>query len=50
MGYGEAGLRRAMIWGKRKVTGSIMTDETRNTLDFTQIDTGKIDLSLYPSV
>lgn len=50
MGQGESGLRRAMIWGKRKVTGRITTDTTKNVLNFTDIDTGKIDLSQFGPV
>ena len=48
MGTGEAWLRRAMIWGKRKVKWSITTDESLPVLDFKDIDTGKIDLSQFP--
>lgn len=48
MGTGEAWLRRAMIWGKRKVKWSITTDESLPVLNFKDIDTGKIDLSQFP--
>ena len=50
MGSGESGLRRAMVWGKRRVTGTITADTTRAILNFRDIDTGKIDLSQYGSV
>ncbi len=39
-----------MIWGKRKVTGRIINDTTKPVLNFTDIDTGKIDLSQFGSV
>lgn len=39
-----------MIWGKRKVTGHITTDTTKTVLNFTDIDTGKIDLSQFGAV
>lgn len=48
MWSGEAWLRRAMIWGKRKVKWSITTDESLPVLNFKDIDTGKIDLSQFP--
>ncbi len=48
MGTGESWLRRAMIWGKRKVKGTITTDTTLPVLNFKDIDTGKIDLSQFP--
>ena len=50
MGHGEAGLKRAMIWGRRKVHGTITTDTSRHLLSFADIDTGKIDLSQYEKV
>lgn len=50
MGYGDRGLRRAMIWWKRKVTWRITLDATKKVLDFTDIDTGKIDFSRFGSV
>ncbi len=50
MGYGEAGLRRAMIWWKRKVKAKITQDSGKKVFDFMDIDTGKIDLSQFPSV
>lgn len=50
MGAGESGLRRAMVWWKRRVTGTITTDTTKSLLNFRDIDTGKIDLSQYGTV
>lgn len=50
MGSGEAGLRRAMVWGKRKVMGTITTDTTKPLLNFRDIDTGKVDLNMYGKV
>jgi len=34
MGHGEEGLRRALSWGKRSVTGKILTKDT-NTENIT---------------
>lgn len=39
-----------MVWGKRKVTGTITTDTTKPLLNFRDIDTGKVDLSMYGRV
>ncbi len=50
MGYGEAGLHRAMIWGKRKVKATVTGNTEKKIFDFMDIDTGKIDLSQFPSV
>jgi 3D (Asp-Asp-Asp) domain-containing protein len=50
MGSGESGLRRAMVWGKRKVSGTFTTDMTAPLLNFRDIDTGKIDLGRYGKV
>ena len=50
MGSWEAWLRRAMVWGKRKVTGTIITDTSKPLLNFRDIDTGKVDLSLYGKI
>ena len=47
MGSGESGLRRAMVWGKRKVSGTFTTDTSKSLLNFRDIDTGKIDLTKY---
>jgi 3D (Asp-Asp-Asp) domain-containing protein len=47
MGSWESGLRRAMVWGKRNVTGTITTDTTAPLLNFRDIDTGKINLWNY---
>ena len=50
MGSGESGLRRAMVWGKRKVNGTITTDSSKPLLNFRDIDTGKVDLNMYGKV
>ena len=53
MGYGEAGLRRALLWGRREVTGVFITPETARTMnpiDLQGIDLGRVSLSDYPSV
>ena len=50
MGSGESGLRRAMVWGKRKVTGTVTTDTSKPLLNFRDIDTGKVDLNMYGKV
>jgi 3D (Asp-Asp-Asp) domain-containing protein len=47
MGSWESGLRRAMVWGKRKVTGTIITDTTKSLLNLRDIDTGKVNLENY---
>jgi 3D (Asp-Asp-Asp) domain-containing protein len=50
MGVGETGLRRAIAWGKRKVIGTIATDDSVALLNFRDIDTGKVDLNMYGKV
>ena len=53
MGHGEAGLKRALAWGRREVTATILTPgagDNMNPIDITGIDNGRVDLSLYPSV
>lgn len=45
MGSGDAGLKRALIWGRRKVLGTITTDTSKPLLSFTDIDSGKINLA-----
>ena len=47
MGSWDAGLRRAMIWWKRKVTGVLMSESTIPRISLSDIDTGKVDLSQY---
>lgn len=52
MGQGESGLRRAMAWGRRVVTGTIISGEDvshMNPLDIGGIDNGRVDLSSFPS-
>ncbi len=39
-----------MVWGKRKVTGTIITDTEKPFLNFTDIDTGKVDINMYGRV
>lgn len=50
MGSWESGLRRAMVWGKRNVTGTITTDTTAPLLNFRDIDTWRVDLKNYGRV
>ena len=51
MGQGETGLRRALIWGRRKVTGTIVDSKDGTPiLDITAIDSGRIDLSRFEKV
>lgn len=51
MGQGEAWLKRALIWGRRKVTWVIVESSSSDTtIDFLAIDSGKIDLSRYEKV
>lgn len=50
MGSGESWLIRALRWGKRKVTGTILSTTTQSLLDFRDIDTGKVDINMYGRV
>ena len=53
MGYGEAGLRRALAWGRREVKATILGKDANpnmNPIDISGIDNGRINLSLYPTV
>jgi hypothetical protein len=47
MGSGETGLRRAMLWGKRKVTGVITTDKSLPVISLADIDSGKVNLANF---
>lgn len=48
MGYGEDGLKRALAWGRREVTGIITTDISwLAPVDFYGIDTGRVDLKQF---
>ncbi|MDD2694155.1 MAG: peptidoglycan-binding protein [Candidatus Gracilibacteria bacterium] len=51
MGYGESGLKRALIWGRRKVTGVIVeSSASGNPIDLAGIDSGKVDISQFEKV
>lgn len=51
MGQGESGLRRALIWGRRKVTGTLVaSNDNTSIIDITAIDSGRIDLSRFEKV
>lgn len=50
MGQGEEGLRRALSWGKRSVTGKIIGEDEETdmtTIDFSQVKIAKIDAKIY---
>jgi 3D (Asp-Asp-Asp) domain-containing protein/lysozyme family protein len=48
MGYGDAGLRRTIVWGRREVRGTIVTDtKKRAPIDLAGIDNGSIDLDQF---
>jgi peptidoglycan hydrolase-like protein with peptidoglycan-binding domain len=53
MWYGEKGLRRALLWWRREVVGTLVTPENAmnmNPIDLEGIDLGRVDLSQYKSV
>lgn len=51
MWYGEPGLRRALLWGKRQVKGQIITDSRGYvTIDLSRLDKWAIDLAKLPLV
>jgi hypothetical protein len=53
MGHGESGLKRALIWGRREVTGIIMSKESvqnMNSIDLQGIDVGRVDLGQFKKV
>lgn len=50
MGQGEDGLRRALSWGKRRVTGKILADDEDTegkAIDFSQVPVAKISAAAY---
>ena len=50
MGQGEEGLRRALSWGKRSVTGKIIAKDEeieRKAIDFSKVRLAKIDAKTY---
>lgn len=53
MGRGESGLKRALLWGRREVVGTIMTSDSiqnMNSIDLDGIDNGRVDLSQFKKV
>lgn len=54
MGQGESGLKRALLWGRREVTGIMMTGAASvanmNPIDLEGIDNGRVDLSQFKKV
>lgn len=51
MGYGDAGLRRTIAWGRREVKGTIVTDGVqRSPLNISGIENGSVNLAQYPPV
>ena len=42
MGHGEEGLKRALAWGKKTVTGSVLDDTASLSLDISHIDISKV--------
>lgn len=50
MGQGEEGLRRALSWGKRSVTGKIIGDDEatdQEAIDFSRVKIAKISAAVY---
>ncbi|MDD5377248.1 MAG: peptidoglycan-binding protein [Candidatus Gracilibacteria bacterium] len=50
MGQGEEGLRRALSWGKRSVTGKIVDPDKeaeQEAIDFSRVKVAKIDAKAY---
>lgn len=50
MGQGEEGLRRALSWGKRRVTGKILADDEDTegkAIDFSRVQVAKISAAAY---
>ena len=50
MGYGDAALRRTIAWGRRTVTGKIVSGSTAAPIDLSGIDNGRVNLNQYPPV
>ncbi len=53
MWHGEAGLKRALAWGRREVVGTIVSSDVAkniNSIDLDGIDNGRVNLSNFPSV
>ncbi len=51
MGQGEAWLKRALIWWRRKVTGTVVESSASGKyLNLSGIDSGEIDISKYEKV
>jgi Putative peptidoglycan binding domain len=50
MGQGEPGMRRAMLWWRREIKGTIVSNGSDlNRIDFRDIDTGRINLADFPT-
>jgi 3D (Asp-Asp-Asp) domain-containing protein len=50
MGQGEPGMRRAMLWGRREIQGTIVTNASDlNRIDLRDIDTGRVNLADFPT-
>jgi hypothetical protein len=50
MGQGEEGLRRALSWGKRSISGKIISEEElvpKKTIDFSQVKLVSIHPTTY---
>jgi hypothetical protein len=52
MGHGETGLKRALLWWRREVKWTILTENNPNMngIDLEWIDTGRVNLKDFPSV
>ena len=51
MGYGDAGLRRTIAWGRREVKGTIVTDGIKRApLNISGIENGSVNLAQYPPI
>ena len=48
MGYGDAGLKRTLAWGRRQITGTIISDKKNlPMININGIENGSIDLGQF---
>lgn len=50
MGYGDVALKRTIAWGRRTVTGMIVSGSTATPINIAGIDDGSVNLNQYPPV
>ncbi len=50
MGYGDVALKRTIAWGRRTVTGMIVTGSMAIPINIAGIDDGSVNLNQYPPV